>query len=185
MKNFIRTDLKLSLCGLNCSLCTMKLDNYCPGCGGGAGNPGCTIARCSLQHQSIDYCFQCKEYPCSKYNDIEQYDSFITHRNQLKDMLKAQAVGIEKYHLELNEKAQILRWLLKNYNDGRRKTFFCIAINLLELEDIRMVIEKIKTEIPSNDMSIKEKALIAVTIFQALADERNIILKLYKKPSKK
>ena len=55
MKNFIREDLSFSLCGLNCALCTMKLDGYCPGCGGGAGNQGCSIARCSIEPVSYTH----------------------------------------------------------------------------------------------------------------------------------
>ena len=38
MKDFIRDDDLFSLCGLNCGLCTMHIDGYCPGCGGGEGN---------------------------------------------------------------------------------------------------------------------------------------------------
>jgi hypothetical protein len=37
MKDFKRLYPLFSLCGLNCGLCPMHLDNYCPGCGGGAG----------------------------------------------------------------------------------------------------------------------------------------------------
>ena len=48
MKNFKRDNLLFSLCGLNCGLCPMKIDGYCPGCGGGAGNQSCKIARCSM-----------------------------------------------------------------------------------------------------------------------------------------
>ncbi len=38
MKDFTRTDLSFSLCGLNCGLCPMRLGGHCPGCGGGADN---------------------------------------------------------------------------------------------------------------------------------------------------
>ncbi len=36
MMGFAREDQLFSLCGLNCGLCPMQLDGYCPGCGGGA-----------------------------------------------------------------------------------------------------------------------------------------------------
>ena len=108
----------------NCLLCTMQLDGYCPGCGGGAGNQGCAIARCSMERGHYQYCFECNSYPCDKYNGITEYDSFITHRNQLSDMKKAELKGLVSYHAELEEKAVFYKYLLKNYNDGRRKTFF-------------------------------------------------------------
>lgn len=115
----------------------MHLDNYCPGCGGGTGNQPCAIARCSQQRGGIEYCYLCDEYPCKKYEGIDEFDSFITHRNQLKDFEKVKNIGIDLYQSELAEKIEILKCLFANYNDGRRKSFFCIAVNLLELQDVR------------------------------------------------
>ena len=53
MKGFTREDVRFSLCRLNCCLCSIHLGGYCPGCGDGAGNQNCAIARCSLEHGSI------------------------------------------------------------------------------------------------------------------------------------
>lgn len=88
MKGFERNDRWFSLCGLNCALCPMYLGKYCPGCGQGEGNQSCAIARCSLEHDKVEYCFLCKEYPCSKYQNIDEADSFITHQNQKKILRK-------------------------------------------------------------------------------------------------
>ncbi len=183
MKDFERKDLQFSLCGLNCALCTMKLDRYCPGCGG-VGNRGCAIAKCSLNHGGLEYCFRCGEYPCEKYDNIETLDSFITHRNQLKDMEKAQKIGIEQYHSDLHKKAGILRHLLLGYNDGRHKGFFCIAVNLLELQDLETVMEQILLKTSSGNLSMKEKAAVAAGLLQAVAEQKSVVLKLNKKLSK-
>ncbi len=66
-------------------------------------------------------------------------------------MEKAQRTGIEQYNLEQQEKIQILSYLLSNYNDGRRKNFFCVAVNLLELSEIQEAIDQIQSngELPS------------------------------------
>lgn len=87
LKDFIRDNLWFSLCGLNCGLCPMKLDSYCPGCGGGEGNQSCKIAKCSIQHGKIEYCNQCQEY-----------DIFITHRNWKQDFEKMKGMGVEAYN---------------------------------------------------------------------------------------
>lgn len=184
MKDFVREDLMFSLCGLNCALCTMKLDGYCPGCGGGAGNQGCAIAKCSLLNGGFKYCSQCVKYPCEKYDNIEAFDSFITHRNQLSDMEKAQRIGIEQYHLDLVKKAELLQYLLLNYNDGRHKSFFCIAANLLEAQELEAAIKQISLETCSGNLSIKEKAAVAKRLLQSAAEQRSVELKLHKKPSK-
>ena len=93
MKGFNRKNQLFSLCGLNCGLCPMYLSKHCPGCGGGEGNQSCKIAGCSMEHDGVEYCFQCGEYPCSKYEHIDDYDSFVTHGNQKADMKKAHQIG--------------------------------------------------------------------------------------------
>lgn len=179
MKGFERKNQLFSLCGLNCGLCPMLLGNYCGGCGN--GNQSCKIAKCSLEHGKIEYCYACSQYPCEKYQHTDEYDSFITHRRQIADLEKARAIGIEHYNAEQQKKAQILSYLLSNYNDGRRKNFFCVAVNLLELSEIREAIDQIQSndELPS--LPFKSQCLYVAEVFQKIADRRNIKLKLIKK----
>lgn len=122
MKGFTRENQMFSLCGLNCGLCPMFIGKYCGGCGN--GNQSCKIARCSLEHGRPEYCYECEGYPCEKYEHVDGFDSFITHRRQKGDLEKAQRIGIAAYNAEQSEKAQILQNLLDNFNDGRRKNFF-------------------------------------------------------------
>ena len=75
MKGFTREETRFSLCGLNCTLCPMRLGGYCPGCGGGAGNQSCAIAKCSLEHGGVLFCWECPEYPCSRYEGFDGGDS--------------------------------------------------------------------------------------------------------------
>ena len=122
MKGFKRGNPLFSLCGLNCGLCPMKIGGHCSGCG--FGNQSCRIAKCSLEHGSVEYCFQCEEYPCGRYEHIDDYDSFITHQHRKSDLEKAEHIGMSAYNQEQEEKAEILEVLLSDYNDGRRKTFY-------------------------------------------------------------
>ena len=119
MKAFTRNDPYLSLCGLNCKLCSMNISGHCGGCG--FGNQSCPIARCSREHGSLEYCFQCSQYPCARYAHIDEADSFITHMNQKADLEKVQRIGVEAYTAEQAEKRQILDRLLSEYNDGRKR----------------------------------------------------------------
>ncbi len=179
MKGFQRSNPLFSLCGLNCGLCPMRLGNYCGGCGN--GNQSCKIARCSLEHGGIEYCYACGQYPCETYQHIDDYDSFITHRRRKADFERAQSIGIEQYTAEQREKMRILSYLLSHFNDGRRKNFFCVAVNLLELSELRAAEKQIRAhdELPS--LPLKEQCLYVVEILQGLAAKRNIELKLMKK----
>ena len=82
MKGFSREDQRVALCGLSCGLCPMRLGGHCPGCGGGAGNQSCKLARCALERGGVEYCFQCADYPCQRYQDFDRYDSFLTHQRR-------------------------------------------------------------------------------------------------------
>jgi len=57
--------------------------------------------------------------------------------NQKADLEKMQRIGEETYNIEQAEKRQILDRILSEYNDGRKKTLFCLAVNLLPMEDLR------------------------------------------------
>ena len=176
---------EFSVCGLNCGLCPRYYtvgSSRCPGCAGegfSEVHPACGVLSCA-QRRGLEYCFLCEEFPCKKYDKADEADSFITHKNQFRDMEKAKRIGIAAYEEELNTKIQILKELLENYDDGRRKGLFCLAVNLLELEDIKQIMEQLREAINS-ELTLKEKASAAVKLFQAKAEEKNIELKLRKK----
>ena len=183
MKSFVRKNLLFSLCGLNCYLCPMYNDKYCPGCGGGQGNQSCAIAKCSIEKETYQYCYECQNFPCEKYNNIDNYDSFITHKYRKKDIELAKKIGIEKYNEILKKKKEYLEILLEKFNSGRKKTFFYLVINLLDLEDIEKVMIQLKRkEIMTK--TLKDKSEIAVKLFQEVAQQRNIELKLRRKAKK-
>ena len=157
----------------------MFLGNYCGGCG--KDNQSCKIAKCSLEHGKIEYCYECKQYPCDKYEHIDEYDSFITHRRQKADLERAQSIGIDQYNLEQREKMQILCHLLSNYNDGRRKNFYCVAVNLLELYELQEAMKQIQSNSELPTLSFKAQCTFVVDVLQKIADRRNLRLKLIKK----
>lgn len=179
MKGFERKNQLFSLCGLNCGLCPMLLGNHCGGCGN--GNQSCKIARCSLEHGKIEYCYECGHYPCERYQHMDEYDIIITTQRRKADLERAKAIGIEQYNLEQQEKVQILSYLLSNYNDGRRKNFFCLAVNLLELSELREAMKQIQSKDALSSLPFKEQCLYVAEVFQKIADSRNIKLKLIKK----
>ncbi len=179
MRGFERKNQLFSLCGLNCGLCPMLLGNHCGGCGN--GNQSCKIAKCSLEHDAVVYCFECGLYPCEKYQNIDEYDSFITHRRRKADLEKAQRIGIEQYNHEQKEKVQMLNHLLANFNDGRRKNFFCVAVNLLELPELREIFSQIKANQGRSALSAKEQCSFVAGLFQTVAAQKEIELKLRKK----
>ena len=161
----------------------MRLGEYCPGCGGGAGNQACTIARCSLEHDHVEYCYLCPDFPCPRFKGAEDYDSFITHQRQLRDIKRAQEIGIQAYNQELTRKSEILHALLAGYNDGRRKSFYCVAVNLLPLTQIEKIMEQVANHPALDTLPMKTKAAYVVSLFENDALQEGLVLSLRKKPA--
>lgn len=176
-KRFKRNDLLFSLCGLNCSLCPMFIRGGCTGCQEGSTcYMVCEFAPCSIEHGNIDYCFECGEYPCEKYNGVDLRDSLISHKNQLKDMEKAKTIGIENYRTEQRVKKGILNRLLNEYDNGRRDVFFCLAVNLMDVDDLREVLDE--ADKSTRDMNLTEKSDFMKDALNECAGMRNISLNL-------
>lgn len=184
MKEYKREYPLFSLCGLNCGLCPRYQSegtSRCPGCGGKnfhLQHPSCAVITCSKKHDDVEYCFLCKDYPCSRYKCPSEKDSFITYRNVKNDMQKAIDNGIEQYQAELNEKISFLKYLISNCNDGRKKNFFCIAVNLLDLADLNDIKEHINKS--DETISQKDKIKMIESWFNEKAKSKNIDFKLRK-----
>lgn len=163
MKEYYRPNPLFSLCGLNCALCPRYHtdgSSKCSGCGGKDFHllhPSCAIINCSKQHDNVNYCCYCKDYPCKRYEDCGQQDSFITYRNVVSDFHRLSCIGEDAFILELNRKKEILTCLIEHHNDGRSKAFFCLAVNLLPLDALIDLMNKLE----SNEHTARE--LLAVT----------------------
>ena len=107
-------------------------------------------------------------------------DSFISYQKVISDFAKANRGGIANYKSELDEKVDILEFLFNTYNDGRRKNFYCIAVNLLELTDVKDVVAEINSKISKQDIDTKNKIDQIISLFKAKAKKANIELKLRK-----
>ena len=175
-----------SLCGLNCGLCPRYHTDgtsRCPGCGGhefSLKHPTCAIITCNKKHDNVEHCVQCSSYPCKRYCKPSKVDSFITYKKVICDFNKLNNIGIERFQDELNRKVQILKFLIKNYNDGKKKNFYCISVNLLNLPDLEEIMERINKDIRKLDLDIIGKTGLIIGLIESIAKKNNIELKLRK-----
>lgn len=186
MKEYIREYPQFSLCGLNCGLCPRyqsKGASRCPGCGGEEfhlKHPSCAVITCSKKHDNVEYCFQCAEYPCDRYINSDEKDSFISYQKVCADFENARRNGIEAYKAALKEKIDFLKFLIENYNDGRKTSFYCNAVNLLSLVDIDEIKKSIEDGICKTGTAQKEKITAVTAAVEELARSKGIDLKLRK-----
>lgn len=188
MKIYHRETPQFSLCGLNCCLCPRFRttgSSRCPGCGGAdfyEKHPACGIISCSLKHDGVAYCFQCSAYPCARYTAPNDKDSFITYKNVPTDMDTAKQKGLEAYLDQLSKKSLILDVLLEDWDNGRLKSYFCLAVNLLPLVDLEVAMTKLRNLKNQQDtittVDSTNNSDVAKEYFDTLAAEKGISLQL-------
>ncbi|NCB42626.1 MAG: DUF3795 domain-containing protein [Clostridia bacterium] len=185
MKEYKRKIPAFSLCGLNCSLCPrFHTDgpSKCPGCGGedfSLKHPSCAVVTCNKKHDNVEFCFECNAYPCKKYSEPSAVDSFISYRNVLKDIEDAK-YDLGEYLNVLKLKQEILEELIANYNDGKSKGFYCIAVNLLSLQVLNEIAKDIKGAVEIEKINAKERAKRVTSMMKDRASEMGIELTLRK-----
>ena len=181
MESYVRTYPDFSLCGLNCALCPRhhtQGPSRCPGCGGprfSELHPSCPIIRCSRTQGNVEFCHACDIYPCERYEGTPSHDSFISYSTRLDDQKQAASEGLDTYLARLAERKTILEHLLHTCDDGRRKGFYCLAANLLQLENLREVTDAVeKLDLKTT----AERAAAMVIALQEQATAQGIMLKL-------
>jgi len=95
--------------------------------------------------------------------------------------------GIEKFIGRQNERIGLLERMLKDFDDGRSKSFYCIAATLLPISKLESSLSEAQQKIDSEKTKaddIKSKAIFLKEILNDYASEEGIELKLRKKPKK-
>jgi hypothetical protein len=68
--------------------------------------------------------------------------------------------------------------MLKEFNEGRSKSYYCIAATVLEIQELKEVLQKITKK--TNGLDIKEKSKVLHIILDDIAQTKNYCLKLRK-----
>ena len=69
---------------------------------------------------------------------------------------------------------------MKGFN-RQNQLFFCVAVNLLELQELQTVLREIDRKPDIEIMTLKEKSAFVAGLLQDAAAIKNIDLKLHKK----
>lgn len=181
MEPFKRENAYFSLCGLNCCLCprfNTDGSSRCPGCGGegfSRQHPTCAVATCNGKRDGVEYCFQCREYPCARYGEESACDSFISYKSVKQNFNEARA-DLERYLEDLGSRRGFLKTLLRDYNDGKSKGLYCLVANDMPLPELASMMERIG-KLPVG-MDVKEKARRVKDEIFAIEAELGLTFKL-------
>lgn len=196
-KNPEKTYPTIGCCGLDCGLCPRfhtASSSKCPGCCGPNffnKHPSCSYITCCVKKKNLEVCAQCDEFPCSKFGSllegVPKYDSFLTYKKVPFNLDYIRKYGIEKFIEEQKERIELLDLMLKNFDDGRSKSFFCIIATLLPIKILKTILDEIEQKLKTNQINSNDLKGISKILKEKcnnFAEKEGIELKLRTKGKK-
>lgn len=175
----------VSACGLDCGLCPRFYTagvSRCPGCGGPGfweKHPSCGIITCCLKRKNIEICACCDEFPCARFKDAGRYDSFVTYRRVMQNLYFIREQGLAPYVEKQKPRMKLLKRMLDSCDDGRSKSFYCLAAALLPVERLEASLVQLQGDLAAADR--ENKKLLAKALARRLrdiAEEEGVELRL-------
>lgn len=181
----------LGCCGLDCGLCPSFYTDgpsRCPGCYGEDfinKHPSCSFINCCVKKRNLEVCAECEEFPCKKFNEqADVTDVMTTSKRIMHNQWLIKKMGIAPFIEQQSKRMSILRTMLGNYNEGRSKTFYCLATTLLSLHNLNEALKQAQQEIREASISetdLKSRATILKGILNRFAEAENEEIKMRKK----
>jgi len=107
-------------------------------------------------------------------------DSFVTHRRAIENLHLIHKNGLSSFIQQQKFRIDLLERLLNQYDDGKSKSFYCLAAALLPIEDIERAIPILKPTAPDHATSMSF-ALSFKERLRNIADSKGIELSYRKK----
>lgn len=144
---------------------------------------GCPFITCALKRKGIEFCWECEESnTCEKWKKHREVgkksDSFKCYQTLEEDISFICENGIDEFEKIQKQREYLLKEILKDFNEGRSKSYYCIAATVLELGELKKALNQAKKE--SDGLNIKEKSKIFHSILDSIALEKKHYLKLRK-----
>jgi hypothetical protein len=178
---------EIGICGLSCRLCpnyNTDVKSRCLGCKSeDRMKVGCPFITCAIKKKGIEFCWECDESrTCEKWKKHREAgkkaDSFKCYQKLEDDIAFIQKNGAAEFEKRQKIREQLLKETLKEFNEGRSKSYYCIAATVLEIDELKDALSRARKE--SKGMEIKEKSKLLHSILDGIAAQKKYNLKLRK-----
>jgi hypothetical protein len=178
---------ELGVCGLSCRLCpryNTDAKSRCPGCKSKwRMAAGCPFITCAVKKKGIEFCWECVENKtCEKWKKHRaagaKADSFKCYQKLNEDIVYIQEKGVPEFEKKQKIREKLLKKMLRDFDEGRSKSYYCIAVTVFAPEEIRSVLAT--ADKAQGRMEIKEKSKMLHALLDKAAANKNYCLKLRK-----
>lgn len=144
---------------------------------------GCPFITCAIKKKGVEFCWDCEENKtCMKWANHRQagkkYDSFKCYQKLEEDIAFIQNKGINDFIKLQSAREALLKQMLKEFNEGRSKSYYCIAATIMDVEELKAALKKAGRN--STGMEIKEKSAELHSILDETDSSKKYYLKLRK-----
>ncbi len=176
---------EIGVCGLSCGLCPSyqsRAESRCGGCKDASRMAvGCPFITCAVKKTGIEFCWDCEESEtCAKWHAHRKasrtHDSFVCYQKLEDNIACIRQRGVKEFRKTQLARERLLRQMLDGYNEGRSKTYYCIAATVMEIDELKAALSKVRRT--SADLSMKEKAQTLHSALDEIAADKGYLLKL-------
>ena len=144
---------------------------------------GCPFITCALKKKGIEFCWDCEEKKtCEKWakhrNAAKTADSFTCYQKLEEDIAGIRKNGADEFEETQKKREHLLKEMLRGFNEGRSKTYYCIAAAVMEMGELEQALTQADRD--SKGFGIKERSKVLHSILDDIAKQRNYYLKLRK-----
>ncbi|MGI6642564.1 MAG: hypothetical protein ACOX3V_00875 [Bacillota bacterium] len=134
-----------------------------------------------MRGRRIEFCWECEESDtCERWQAHrdagKRSDSFKCYQKLEEDILFIRTHGIDPFIEEQETRRNLLGEMLFGFNDGRSKSYYCIAATILEVDELRGAIHRASAE--SDGLDAKAKARTLRDLLEAIAQVKRYCLRL-------
>ncbi|MGE5637825.1 MAG: DUF3795 domain-containing protein [Chloroflexota bacterium] len=179
--------IEIGICGLSCRLCPAYYRETRSKCGGcksqyRMGAP-CPFHNCALKKKNVEFCGFCSEnISCNRWRKHremgKQHDSIVSYQKLETNIDFIRKRGLEEFEKQQKAREKIVQSMLSEFNEGRSKTFYCIAATMLEIDELEKALDEAREK--SINLNLKTKAKIMHSILNTIAEDKNYVLRLRK-----
>jgi hypothetical protein len=178
---------EIGVCGLSCGLCPnfhSTADSRCAGCkSAGRMRVGCPFITCAVKKRGIEFCWQCPDQgDCERWEKHRKKgltrDSFVCYQRLEENIAFVKDRGISAFVGDQKARVILLSAMLDEFNEGRSRSFYCIAATVLETGEIAHAIARAREESAGQD--IKGRSMVLRAILDEIAQAKKYNLKLRK-----
>jgi hypothetical protein len=178
---------KIGICGLSCRLCPTYHTEGKSKCGGCKTElrmaVGCPFITCAVKKRGIEFCWECEESnTCDKWKNhrefSKQYDTFKCYQKLEDNIVFIRKNGVNEFERLQKIREKLLKKMLRDFNEGRSKRYYCIAATVMEIDELEKVLREAREK--SKDLDTKEKSKVLHFSLDTVAKKNDYVLKLRK-----